>query len=529
MGEASIFLRLVSQTADSKGFDSARKKLEAAGCMLMPLALPDPEELNAEEAARQFPGEVKGLFFLDEPLAYVEKVVTRLRGLPGGFRFMPVFYGASSAKILAVVEKQAPFFINEFFLLSDPPERLRYRLVLRQREAIERASVNKAAQEQSSQLAKIDTVLKQREEFLGVCAHDLRSPLALIQTCLQMTLKAGPEAGLTPNYAELLARAYRQSGHALMLVKDLLDVMALEQGLKPQYQMLKLNDFLSQFHADYKVQAQQKNIQFHYSNPVPNWEVLADSERMFQLLQNLFANALKFSDGGTNIYLNVAPFQGRRKNDPPHPMILISLRDEGKGIPQSEMQKIFDRFAQIKEHSREGGRGLGLTVAKQISTLHDGNIWVESEEGHGSTFYVLFPHTVSRQDLPRQNGPVKKVLVAESSEQRRNENFQRLTDWGYSVEFAKDGVEAITRLFHSSPDLIVLTPDLAKIPSAEVANMLKTHPRANAVPILYALNSKVSGKKTDGVLADALLSTPFEKKDWEEALAAIAPFFSKVA
>lgn len=71
-------------------------------------------------------------------------------------------------------------------------------------------------------------------------------------------------------------------------------------------------------------------------------------------------------------------------------MLVVSIRDEGRGIPQKELQKIFDRFTQIKEQSRSDGRGLGLTVAKQISTLHDGNIWVESEEGKGSTFLYYF-------------------------------------------------------------------------------------------------------------------------------------------
>ena len=520
MVEASFFMRLVSQVAEPKGFDSARKKLEAASCVLMPWHLPEPDSLNAEEAALHFPGDIRGIFFLDASLDYVEKVVHRLRSLSGAYRFMPVFYGASSAKVLAQVEKRAPLFLNEFFLLSEGADRIRYRLTLRSREAIERASAHKAAQEQSSQLAKIDTALKQREEFLGVCAHDLRSPLALIQTCLAMTIKAGPESGLAPIYSDLLARAHRQSGHALNLVKDLLDVMALEQGLKPQYQMLKLHDFLTEFSSDYRVQAQQKNIQFHYSNPVPQWYVLADSERMRQLLQNLFANALKFTEGGKNIYLNVAPFQGRRKHDPEHPMILISLRDEGRGIPQSEMQKIFDRFAQIKEHSREGGRGLGLTVAKQISTLHDGNIWVESEEGRGSTFYVLFPHAISRQEVPRTPGPVRRVLVAEASEQKRQDYFGKLAAWGYDVQFAKDGVEAIAMLFYSNPDLVVLTPELGKLNTAEVANLLKTHPHACSVPLLLA--AKDPAKQAEAVLADALLSLPFEKTDWEKAIATIA-------
>ena len=171
--------------------------------------------------------------------------------------------------------------------------------------------------------------------------------------------------------------------------------------------------------------------------------MLADSDRVRQLLQNLFTNALKFTDKGKNIYLKVAPFYGRRKSDPPYPMMIISLKDEGRGIPQSEIDKIFDRFSQIKDASRSEGRGLGLTVAKQISNSHDGNIWVQSEEGKGSTFFVLFPHVVShpKEEAMRNR---KRALIAETASDRRETYYRQMEQWGYDLIFARNGVEVVT-------------------------------------------------------------------------------------
>jgi signal transduction histidine kinase len=386
--------------------------------------------------------------------------------------------------------------------------------------------VAKLVATRSQELAKLDIALKQREEFLGVCAHDLRSPLALIQTCLSMVLREEASVKhLDSVYRELLTRAHRQSGHALTLVRDLLDVMALEQGLKPHYQIISLHGLMQEFYEDYQIQAKEKKIQFHYHNPVPTWNVLADSDRIRQLLQNLFTNALKFTESGKNIFLNVVPFQGRRKKDPPHPMVVISLKDEGKGIPQNELQKIFDRFVQIKENGREGGRGLGLSVAKQISTLHDGNIWVESEPGKGSTFFVLFPHTLSAF-MPSQK---TRVLVAEPSETRRQELGKKLKRWGYEVDFAEDGIEAVTLLYHHGSSALLLSQNLSKISTSEVTCLLRSDPALNSIPLVLTLPTQVETTVPSTCLVDSVLKADFTEAEMKKALQGKGPSRLKAA
>lgn len=390
------------------------------------------------------------------------------------------------------------------------------RLALRRKAAETKALSDRQLKEHSSRIAKSETTLKQREEFLSVCAHDLRSPMGLIQSSISLLLN-DPQAALSPFHVELLTRAKRQAGHAITLVGDLLDVMAYEQGLKPQYEMIDLHTLLNEFYKDYRFQAEQKEVSFHYENPIQNWRVLADSDRIRQLLQNLFTNALKFTDHGKNIYLRVTPFNGRRKKDPPYPMIVISLRDEGRGIPHKEIEKIFDRFSQIKDQSRAEGRGLGLTVAKQISTSHDGNIWVQSEEGSGSTFFVLFPHVISRTEpaAPHPN----RVLIVEPSALRREQYFRQLEKSGYELTFVRDGVEAITYLFHVLPALVFLNPGLAKINEAEVANIVKTDPMTSGIPLILALEeSQAAKKKNDTILVDKRLILPFSPESLKEAL-----------
>lgn len=527
MARNSRSLCVVGHAKPAKGLALLREKFEDAGYHWVAAPLKELTDLNPEWVVSYCKAPVAGLLFVDEPAEFVRGVIDGLASMGSVARFLPVFYVFTSGELEP--QWQTVKGISDFFSPRESTDGLALRLTLREREATERAAVARMAQEQTSQIAKIDTAIKQREEFLGVCAHDLRSPLALIQTCLSMLMKSQEAATLAPMYGELLKRAHRQSGYALTLVKDLLDVTALEQGLKPHYQVLKLHDLLAAFFQDYSLQAQQKNVQFHYTNPVQDWRVLADSERIQQLLQNLFTNALKFTEAGKNIYLNVAPFVGRRKGDPPYPMVMISLKDEGKGIPQSELQKIFDRFVQIKEASREGGRGLGLTVAKQISTLHDGNIWVESKEGQGSTFFVLFPHTLSNIPVHEIPAVPKRILVAESSEQKRKDIFGKLSEWGYEVHFAKDGVEAITYFYHLCPDAIVLSSELAKIPTPEVANLLKIDSATHGIPVLLAAGASASPQRVDSILADGTLPMPFTRAQWDQVLQRFLTAVRKVA
>jgi two-component system, sensor histidine kinase and response regulator len=436
----------------------------------------------------------------------------------GGQRFpMPVCL-VSDERLKDNVDATIALGFDDFVLLTEPLEFLAERLKLRQHHIQHQLKIEKLIQEQAAKNAKTETILSQREEFLSVCAHDLRSPLGLIQSSLSLVLSSS-DGNLTEIQTELIHRARRQSGEAINLVNDLLDVMSFEQGLKPQYQLFSLDSLLRPFHQDYQFQAQQKGIHFHYNNSLVDWRVLADSDRIRQLMQNLVVNAMKFTEKGKNIFLNVSQFLGRRKSDPPYPMLVVSIKDEGRGIPHKELQKIFDRFTQIKEQSRSEGRGLGLTVAKQISTLHDGNIWVESEEGIGSTFFVLFPHVISRTmapDFALSAHEIRKILVIEPSQKKREAYFEILKRWGFEVIFGNDGVEAVTLSFHHLPHLVILTGGLSKLGEAQVADTLKSDPLTANMKVIVAGESPEKFNADDYEFPfDGVLQLPFNQSHLE--------------
>lgn len=449
------------------------------------------------------------------------EIFRALRTWAGGNRFpIPICWVGNKPEYENIDNLVALGF-DEFISSSDSVQSISNRVKLRQHHIHHQIKTEKLIQEQTTKNAKTETILSQREEFLSVCSHDLRSPLGLIQSSLSLVLNSS-DGNLTEVQTELIHRARRQSSDAMGLVNDLLDVMSFEQGLKPQYQLFHLDSLLRPFHKDYQFQSQQKGVHFHYNNPLVDWRVLADSDRIKQLMQNLVVNAMKFTEKGKNIYLNVSQFHGRRKSNPPYPMMVVSIKDEGKGIPQKELQKIFDRFTQIKEHSKSDGRGLGLTVAKQISTLHDGNIWVESEEGVGSTFFVLFPHVISRTMSPDfiiDSSGTKTILIVEPLEKRRESCFEILKRWGYKLIFANDGVDAVTLGFYHLPQLVILSENLAKMGEEQVVDTLKSDPLTAHIKVALAGDSPEKYDVADCDFPfDGVLKTPFSQESFEHLL-----------
>ncbi|NQW45245.1 MAG: hypothetical protein HQ462_07570, partial [Deltaproteobacteria bacterium] len=184
------------------------------------------------------------------------EIVTALRIWSGLQRPIFPICLLSSSQQKANLENALSLGFDDFIVATESPSIVLERIKLRLHLIMQQVKQEKVMQEQVAKNAKTETILSQREEFLSVCAHDLRSPLGLIQSSLSLVLNSS-ENNLTEIQKELIHRARRQSGDAINLVSDLLDVMSFEQGLKPQYQLFSLDNLLRPFYKDYQFQAQQ--------------------------------------------------------------------------------------------------------------------------------------------------------------------------------------------------------------------------------------------------------------------------------
>lgn len=489
---------------------SFTEALTQHGHELSTLSLGKKKTEIADWITKQTRENTVGIFLVECPQETIQTILSTFKGL--------VWVCNQAAPAWSATFPQATQ-ITDWLLASQPLEEWLFRFHIRIAQHEAQITRTQEFETKTRAVTKNEVIIHQREEFLGVCAHDLRSPLGLIQAGIQMVLRGnGKESTLSTLHHELLTRALRQSGYALQLVNDLLDVTSYEQGLKPEFEVIDLDAFLKEFHRDYTFHAEQKKITLSYKNKIPGWRVLIDKDRVSQVFQNLLTNAIKFTPEGKNIYIEVSSFTGRRKADPEHPMLIVTFRDEGCGIAETEKQKIFDRFSQIKTTQREQGRGLGLSVAKQISQSHDGNLWVESTEGKGSSFHVLFPHVISSPTATSEHRTRPLAIVAEQDETKRAKNFECLKEWGFDCLYSRDGVETLTLTHFYRPDCVILTPGQGKMEEFEVASTLKISHETSDIPIFYVSESGLMAKGEQSLAADEIFKLPLNQKNFQSVL-----------
>jgi PAS domain S-box-containing protein len=226
---------------------------------------------------------------------------------------------------------------------------------------------------------------RKKDEFLSVASHELRTPLTTIKGYTQLLAQTvndlEPEERATYINA-VLGEIERMMG----LISELLDVSRIETNrLQIHPQPIAWSDFIQARVSAFRVQHPARAIEFHVSDHnVVLASVVADPDRMRQVVDNLLSNALKYSSDGTDIDVSVTVEDGA---------VLTAVSDYGIGIPKDEIPQLFERFHRARNVSSRyyGGLGLGLYIARAIIEAHGGNIMVISEEGKGSTFTMRLP------------------------------------------------------------------------------------------------------------------------------------------
>lgn len=247
-------------------------------------------------------------------------------------------------------------------------------------------SVNNELNELKNQLEMqnkdLQELNEQKNQFLGMAAHDLRNPLGAISGFSQFLLE---DSELNKQQKEFLKYIKDSSEFMLKLIDDLLDISSIESGtVTLGLKKTNLIDFIYCNLDINKMLALKKNIQIEYTHPETIKETYIDRGKFDQLLNNLLSNAIKFSFPNTKIKVNLQQDESN---------ILLSVTDEGQGIPEKELHLIFKPFTKtsVKSTAGEHSTGLGLAIVRKIVEGHKGDIWVESAEGKGSTFFVKIP------------------------------------------------------------------------------------------------------------------------------------------
>lgn len=228
---------------------------------------------------------------------------------------------------------------------------------------------------------KIRQLDKLKSTFLSMVSHELRSPLTTMLGYIThlRTEKTGP---LNQAQKDCLKISEEEGIILNHLIEELLDLSKIEAGeFKVDLKVVNMNEVISKAVASLQLQADNHGVALENNLPPALPQVLADEKRILQVTTNLIENAIKFNKRGGKVAIAAI-------NNTKDKKITFSITDTGIGIPESKLEKIFDKFYQVDSSGkrRYGGCGLGLAISKNIVNLHRGKIWAESSVGSGSKF-----------------------------------------------------------------------------------------------------------------------------------------------
>lgn len=235
---------------------------------------------------------------------------------------------------------------------------------------------------------------QERREFVSNVSHELRTPLTSMRSYIEaLSEGAWKDEKIAPNFLKV---TLDETDRMIRMINDLLDLSRMDsQQSNLQLEYININELVSFVldRFDMIMNNEEKGKKYRIRRDFTQRELWAevDPDKIIQVIDNIMNNAIKYSPDGGTITVHLSET---------HNNILLSITDQGLGIPKKDLQKVFDRFYRVdKARARkQGGTGLGLAITKEVIKAHGGTIWVESQEGRGSTFYITLPYEPYEED-----------------------------------------------------------------------------------------------------------------------------------
>lgn len=250
---------------------------------------------------------------------------------------------------------------------------------------------------------KLEKLERLKSEFISIVSHELRTPLTAIKNSLDIIL-SGKTGSLTEAMDKFINMARRNSIRLSGIINDLLDLSKIEAGkMDFKFDVIKIEPVIEYVKTSLEEMAKEKNLTLSAKIEDNFADIYADPRRLEQVLTNLVSNAIKFTPEGGIVDIRTQVTDAENIN--PVDMfkdemsklkgkyLQVCVKDNGIGISQENLSRVFDKFAQIENSlSRKiGGSGLGLPIARQLLEAHNGSIWCNSKPEKGSSFYFVLP------------------------------------------------------------------------------------------------------------------------------------------
>ncbi|MGE0193379.1 MAG: GAF domain-containing protein [Planctomycetota bacterium] len=394
--------------------------------------------------------------------------------------------------------------------------------------ALDTARLYQQASERALALTQAD---QRKNEFLAMLGHELRNPLGAMRSSLELLKPDACEGGDVAEQ-EALQILTRQARHMGRLVDDLLDVSRITQGkILLRRRVLDARGPIHEAVASARGAVRETAHRIEVSVPSePVW-VDADPVRLEQVVGNLLHNAIKFSEGGSAIHVEAEEREG---------VFVLTVRDEGQGIPPEQLVSIFDLFHQADQPTRSGaggGLGLGLTLVRELARLHGGHVAARSPgTGQGSEFEVRLPIAPAPDDgteasVPSIHGPlpVLRILLVEDQPDAARALAMLLGRWGHRVRHAATGADGLALAAERSPDVALLDVGLPDMDGWQLARRLREEPKTADIRIaaLTGLGQRADLERSEAAGIERHFVKPVDPEALEAWLASIASRLGK--
>ncbi|MDR0430421.1 MAG: response regulator [Tannerellaceae bacterium] len=358
--------------------------------------------------------------------------------------------------------------------------------------------------------------------FFTNISHEFRTPLTLILSPLDELVKKVKD----PEDSESLSIIRLNARHMLTLVNQLLDFRKLEMNAHTLQKSLgDIVQFVKQQTELFVEVMARKKISFRFCSELKHLYLYFDAEKLSKVLINILSNAYKFTPNEGKITINMSRVDDEK--------IRISIADSGIGIPDDELDNIFDRFYQIKNEGSKNyqGSGIGLHISKEFVLLHGGEIWAENTAEGGACFVILLPckeeningtsesllpetneeDVILEEELSRDTRP--KILIVEDNKDLRALLASKLKEH-YVILQAGDGSEGLIIAFKEIPDIILSDVMMPGIDGVELCNTIKNDIRTSHIPLILLTAKTGEESKLEGLTAgaDDYITKPFNQE-----------------